>query len=179
MDVSHTGALIPLANTVLAAGLLVSVATDVRQGKVFDRVTMPCVAAGILLNTLFTGWIGTGVSLAGMATAVGMALLVTLFIGNGLGGGDVKLLAAVGALRGPEFVLWTGLFAALAGPVLCLLPLWRRGLLGCTLRNFGHNAVGRFLFGNSSIEMTAGTRAGKQPFSVAIAAGVVLALLVG
>jgi len=42
-------------------GLLISVATDVRHGRVLDRVTMPCMATGILLNTLFTGWLGTGV----------------------------------------------------------------------------------------------------------------------
>ena len=121
--------------------------TDLRHGKVFDRVTLPCMMAGVLLNTLFAGLTGTGASLAGMATAVGLALVTTLIAGRGLGGGDVKLLAAVGALQGPGFALWTCGFAALAGPFLCLVPLVRSGLLGYTLRNFAHNAVGRFVMG--------------------------------
>jgi prepilin peptidase CpaA len=176
MELLPAGGLQPLNDLLLAAGLAAAVVTDLRVGKVFDRVTLPCLAAGVLLNTLALGLSGTAISAAGMATAVGLALATTLLLGRGLGGGDVKLLAAVGALRGPEFALWTCLFAALSGPFLCLFPLVRNGLLARTLRNTAHNAVCRFVFG-SAVEIAAGTTAGKQPFSVAIATGVILTFL--
>lgn len=175
MEAIHTGALAHLIDAFLAAGLGVSVITDLRSGKVYDRVTLPCMALGVLLNTWLYGWVGAGLSIAGMATAVGLALVATLLAGQGLGGGDVKLLMAVGALRGPEFALWTALFAALSGPFLCLVPLLRRGLLRATLQNFASNAVSRFAFG-LPVEIAAGTRASKQPFSVAIALGVLMAV---
>lgn len=176
MEAIHSGAVSFLIDGVLAAGLAVAVVTDVRLGKIFDRVTFPCIAAGLLLHTLFGGGAGAAVSIEGIAAAVGMALAVTLIAGRGLGGGDVKLLAAVGALRGPEFVMWTALFAALSGPFLCLVPLLRQGLLRQTLRNFAHNAAGRFLF-HTPVEIAAGSRASKQPFGVAIAAGALLAVV--
>jgi prepilin peptidase CpaA len=177
MELLHAGAPAPLIHTILAAGLAISVATDLREGRVFDRVTLPCMAAGVLLNTLFAGLAGSAASAAGIMAAVGLALAVTLLAGRGLGGGDVKLLAAIGALKGPEFALWTCAFAALSGPFLCLLPLLRSGLLRATLQNFAQNAVGRFIF-RAPVDVAAGSLAGKQPFSVAIACGVVLTLLI-
>ena len=176
MELQPAAGLSALSDIVLAFGLAAAVFTDLREGKVFDRVTLPSMAAGVLLNTLFMGLVGSGISAAGMATSAGLALAMTLLLGRGLGGGDVKLLAAVGALRGPEFALWTCLFAALSGPFLCLVPLVRSRLLAQTLRNTAHNAVSRFVFG-VPVEIAAGTKAGKQPFSLAIAAGCLLTLL--
>lgn len=175
MDATHAGAVSPLIDAVLAGGLLISVVTDVRLGKIFDRVTVPCLLVGLFLNSMASGWAGAAFSVEGMAAAVGMALAATLIAGRGLGGGDVKLLAAVGALRGPDFVMWAALFAALSGPFLCLVPLLRSGTLRYTLRNFTQNALSRFVF-HSPIDIAAGSRGGKQPFGVAIAVGVVLAL---
>jgi prepilin peptidase CpaA len=161
---------------VLAAGLACSVYTDVRWGKIFNKITFPLILAGFLLNTLFHGPAGSLESLKGFGAAIGLALLLTLVAGPGLGGGDIKLIAAIGALCGPEFVLWTCLFAALAGVVVFLLPLVRRGLLLYTVRNFASNVYRKYVL-HMDVDVADGSRSGKQPFSVAILAGVVLAFL--
>lgn len=176
MDAIYGGAPAFLIDGVLAAVLAISVATDARERKIFDRVTMPAIVAGLLINLQFSGWPGAVFSLGGMATALCLVIAVTLLAGNGLGGGDVKLLTAVGALCGPRFVPWASAFAALSGPILWLVPLMRERLLGYTLRNFAHNCVACFLFG-APVGIAERTRAGRQPFSVAIAAGVLLAAI--
>jgi prepilin peptidase CpaA len=158
---------------VLAAGLVTAVYTDVRWGKIFNKLTFPLILAGFFLNTLFMGFEGSLESLKGFGAAIGLALVMTLIAGPGLGGGDIKLLAAIGALCGPQFVLWTGLFSALAGAVIFLVPLLRRGIFLYTLRNFVGNIYRKYLL-HLPVDVAAGSRGGKQPFSVAIVAGVIL-----
>jgi prepilin peptidase CpaA len=161
---------------VLAAGLVAAVYTDVRWGKIFNKITFPLILAGLLLNTLFRGFPGLLESLGGFGAAIGLALLLTLVAGPGLGGGDIKLMAGIGALCGAQFVLWTSLFAALAGSVIFLIPLLRRGLLIYTVRNFVGNIYRKYLL-QMPVDVAEGSRSGKQPFSVAILAGVVLAFI--
>jgi prepilin peptidase CpaA len=161
---------------VLAAGLTYSVYTDVRWGKIFNKVTFPLILAGFLLNTLFLGAAGSLESLKGFGAAIGLALLLTLVAGPGLGGGDIKLIAAIGALCGPVFVVWTCLFTALAGSFIFLIPLVRRGILLYTLRNFAGNIYRKFVL-QMPVDVAEGSRSGKQPFSIAILAGVVLAFV--
>lgn len=161
---------------VLATGLTYSVYTDVRWGKIFNKITFPLILAGFFLNTLFRGLAGSLESLEGFAAAIGLALLLTLVAGPGLGGGDIKLIAAIGALCGPGFVLWTCLYTALAGSVIFLIPLIRRGLLIYTVRNFVGNIYRKYLL-QMPVDVAEGSRSGKQPFSVAITAGVILAFV--
>jgi prepilin peptidase CpaA len=161
---------------VLAAGLTCCVYTDVRWGKIFNKITFPLMLTGFFLNTLFRGYAGSLASLEGFAAAIGLTLLLTLVAGPGLGGGDIKLIAAIGALCGPEFVMWTCLFTALAGSAIFLIPLIRGRILGYTLRNFAGNVYRKYLL-QMPVDVAAGSRGGKQPFSLAILAGVILAFV--
>ena len=161
---------------VLAAGLTYCVYTDVRWGKIFNKITFPLMLTGFFLNALFRGIAGSLESVEGFGAAIGLALLLTLVAGPGLGGGDIKLIAAIGALCGPAFVLWTCLFTALAGSVIFLIPLLRRGLLIYTVRNFAGNLYRKYLL-QMPVDVAEGSRSGKQPFSVAIVAGVILAFV--
>jgi prepilin peptidase CpaA len=161
---------------VLAAGLTYSVYTDVRWGKIFNKITFPLILAGFFLNTLFRGWAGGLTSLEGFGAAIGLVLLLTLVAGPGLGGGDIKLIAAIGALCGPEFVMWTCLFTALAGPVVFLISLIRQRILIYTVRNFVGNVCRKYLL-HLPVDVAEGSRSGKQPFSIAILAGVILAFV--
>jgi prepilin peptidase CpaA len=161
---------------VLAAGLTLAVYTDVRWGKIFNKLTFPLILAGFFLNTFFQGWHGSLASLEGIGAAIGLALALTLVAGPGLGGGDIKLIVAIGALCGPEFVLWTCLFSALAGSLIFLIPLLRRGIFLYTVRNFFGNIYRKYLL-QMPVDVAEGSRGGKQPFSVAILAGVILAFV--
>jgi prepilin peptidase CpaA len=161
-------------NGIAATALVVATFTDLRDGKIYNKLTFPCIIIGFLLNTLFSGFAGSWQSLSGVAAAVVIALALAFCLGPALGGGDIKLLAVMGALRGPEFVLWTALFTALAGGVLVLVPLIRGRILGYTLRNLGMNLFRKCVL-REACDLAEGTRGGKQPFSVAILAGAVLA----
>ena len=47
--------------------------------------------------------------------AVGLAMFLPVFALRGIGGGDVKLVAALGAWIGPGAAVWLALWAAVAG----------------------------------------------------------------
>jgi prepilin peptidase CpaA len=163
-----------ILNGVLAAGLLVATYTDVRDGKIYNKLTFPCMLLGLLLNTLFGGLSGSWHSVSGVGASLVVAVALACCLGPAFGGGDLKLIAAIGALRGAEFVLWTVLFSALAGGVLVWLPLIRQRIVGYTLRNLAWNTFRRHVL-HERVSVAEGSRGGKQPFSVAILAGAVLA----
>lgn len=163
-----------IANSILAVSLLIATYTDLRDGKVYNKLTFPCIIGGFLLNTLFSGWVGSWQSLCGVGVSLIVAVALAVCVGPAFGGGDLKLIAAVGALRGPEFVLWTVLFTALAGGVLVWVPLIRQRIVGYTLRNLAWNAYRKHVL-HEEVSFAANSLGGKQPFAVAILAGVVMA----
>jgi prepilin peptidase CpaA len=62
--------------------------------------------------------------------ALGIALFLPFFLLRGMGGGDVKLLAALGAWLGPLALLTVTFYTALAGGVMALgIVIWRKQLL--------------------------------------------------
>lgn len=163
-----------ILNGIAATALVVATYTDLRDGKIYNKLTFPCIIIGFLLNTLFSGFAGSWQAISGVGAAFLIAIALTFTLGPALGGGDIKLLAVMGALRGPEFVLWTALFTALAGGVLVLVPLLRRRILAYTLRNLGWNLYRKCVL-REEVDLAEGSRGGKQPFSVAILAGAVVA----
>jgi prepilin peptidase CpaA len=64
----------------------------------------------------------------------GALLLVIPFALRGIGGGDVKLLAAAGAWGGPDFAFQTALLGALAGALVAIILLVVNGRLAETFR---------------------------------------------
>ena len=56
---------------------------------------------------------------------------------RGLGGGDVKLLAALGAWVGPTDVIWVALYTGVAGGLLALATALANGYLRTALTNVG------------------------------------------
>ena len=75
--------------------LIVAAVIDGFELKVPNWVTFPFILSGWVYSTLAFGWEGLGWSLLG--TVVGLALLLPAYAIGGMGAGDVKLLAGVGA----------------------------------------------------------------------------------
>ncbi|HAF17584.1 MAG: A24 family peptidase [Thermacetogeniaceae bacterium] len=124
-----------LADLVLLILIMTCLITDLRERKIYNKVVFPAVAAGIVLNTAQLGLPGLRTSIAGFIT--GILIFLVPFALGGLGAGDVKLLGAVGALKGPLFAVYAALAAALIGGVLALLVLlWQCKLLS-TLKRLG------------------------------------------
>ncbi|MCA0987530.1 A24 family peptidase [Guptibacillus algicola] len=109
---------------ILASTLLISLYTDIRNRKILNIVTFPAMLLGVVYYTITLGFEGLLFSVAGLL--VGFLLLIIPYLLGGMGAGDVKLLASVGALTGVTFVLHSFVYTALAGGVIALILLVRR-----------------------------------------------------
>jgi prepilin peptidase CpaA len=107
--------------------------TDIFAHRIYNFVTYPAMVTGIVLNTLGSGWRGLQMSVIGLV--VGFVMFFIVFLFGGLGGGDVKLMAAVGALQGYPFIMYASAFSALFGALIAVGALMARGRLWRSLRN--------------------------------------------
>ncbi len=114
-----------LSAAALVAVLALGAYWDLRWRKIPNWLTLGAAVAGLGLRTAAAGLPGAWESLAGWL--LGCLLLFLPFALRGMGAGDVKLLAATGALGGPAFVFWTFIYGALCGGVMALAALARRG----------------------------------------------------
>ncbi len=105
---------------VLTAVLIVAAFTDIDEGIIPDRLTYPAVLLG-LSASVYT--IGIKPSLAGTAAFGGVFLLVAIVSRGGMGGGDIKLAAAIGAFTGLQGALLAFMLSSLLG------GLWAVGLV--------------------------------------------------
>ncbi len=105
--------------------LVVAAVIDGWKLKVPNWLTFPFVIGGWLYSSAAFGWEGLAGSLVG--TAVGLGLLLPLYAIGGMGAGDVKLLAGVGAWLGATVTFYAFCVSALAGGIIALgMVLWRR-----------------------------------------------------
>src|SRR5207248_1333540 len=88
-----------------------------------NALTFGTFAIGFVLSTAFGGFDGFRLSAQGAGLA--LAMLLPMYFFRGLGAGDVKLMAAIGALKGPEFYLFTFAWAAIFGGAMALIGLAR------------------------------------------------------
>lgn len=105
---------------------LLAAFTDARSGRIPNWLTLGGVSAGCSLGALGAGFPGLGAALLGVGIGASPWLIGYLVgRGQGVGGGDVKLFGAFGALLGAERALQLALAA-----LLSLLATWalRRGL---------------------------------------------------
>lgn len=94
---------------------------DLRFRKIPNWLTLPGIVLGLVMNALLRG--GSGIRDSGLGLLIGFGALFALFILNWMGGGDVKLMAAIGALKGHPFVISALWYSLLAGIVLGLMML--------------------------------------------------------
>ncbi len=122
----------PTPDFVVAAALLAALvaitAIDLSHQIIPDVITLPGILAGVVAN-LATGWVSWLESLLGIAVGGGIFLVIILASRGGMGGGDMKLGAMLGAFLGWKLGLVALLLGVLTGGVvaLCLLILRRKG----------------------------------------------------
>jgi prepilin peptidase CpaA len=108
--------------------------TDLRERRIPNRLT-----AGLAL--LYPIYVLVSPAPVAWPAALGIAAVVfliglALFAGKLIGGGDVKLIAAVSLWAGVEHFVWFMLITTLAGGALSLISLWYRrwgGVIGAGL----------------------------------------------
>lgn len=125
-------ALVPVAALAVA---LIACVTDLRHRRIPNVLTFGAAAAALLFHGVTSGFAGLQVAAGGWL--LGTALFLPFFLLRGMGGGDVKLLAALGAWLGAASVFWLAVYASIAGGVLAIVVSLGRGYLGTALRNVG------------------------------------------
>ncbi|MCD4728078.1 MAG: A24 family peptidase [Pirellulales bacterium] len=109
----------------LSAILVLAAVIDGWKLKVPNWITFPLVIGGWVYSAAFFGWEGLGWSLLG--TVVGLALLLPAYAIGGMGAGDVKLLAGIGAWVGSANTLYAFCVSAVVGGAIAIgMVLWQR-----------------------------------------------------
>jgi len=111
MTLLHAFFLIAVAGFTLAAAF-----SDLRTRKLPNWLTVPAFAAALVVHTAVSGLAGLWLSLLGFA--LGFGILLVLWLMGGGGGGDVKLMGALGAWLGPTLTLQVFLVSAVAIVIL-------------------------------------------------------------
>jgi len=164
----------------------IAVVTDVRGGKIYNSVTLPGAITGLVLNATAGGLSGENAlhgaiggvveSLLGIAVGIGVFLVSSLF-GRILGGGDIKLLMAIGAIQGPIFLSWTIVYMALAGGVMAIgVMMFNRDLFGGLRRLFA--GITMRLFAKVPIDVADNKPTTRLPYALPIAVGSAIAFYV-
>jgi len=102
--------------------LVVAAVIDGLKLKVPNWITFPMIISGWIYSATlspYAGWEGLMFSLVG--TAVGLGLLLPLYAIGGMGAGDVKLLAGVGAWVWGTATLYAFVVSAIVGGVIAVL----------------------------------------------------------
>ncbi|MBA3915448.1 MAG: prepilin peptidase [Acidobacteriales bacterium] len=107
--------------------------TDLRSRKIPNWLTYSGIMLALGLRMSVQGWSGLKEGLAGILLAGG--LFFVMFLLGGMGGGDVKLMATMGAAAGPQAVMPLIIAAALAGGLLSLTLVIYTRHIRQTLRN--------------------------------------------
>lgn len=114
----------PIIFATVALSLAVATVIDLRSQRIPNLLTIPAALAALAYHLLIQGPQGLWFSLAGLG--LGLGLMLAPFLFGVMGGGDVKLMAAVGAWVGPQVVLVAFLLTSLAGGAYALVVLARR-----------------------------------------------------
>ena len=153
-------ALAPLIALVLARVALV---TDLRWRRIPNWLSAAGFLGGIAINLAVDGLAGGLLAIEG--AALGLLLLIPFYVIRAVGAGDVKMLAALGALVGPHSLISIALLGGVVGGLQSLIILASRGRL-------------QLVFHQMFVMRTMPTRSGaKAPYLVAIAAGVYLTVI--
>ena len=123
--------------------VVVACVFDVRTRRIPNVLTLSGAVAGLLYHLATSGLGGLQTAAAGWM--LGLLLLLPYFALGGMGGGDVKLVAALGAWLGPWETFWLAMYAGIAGGVLGLIVAVAHGYVRRTVANvstiFGYWAV--------------------------------------
>lgn len=115
----------PQLGLCLAIGA-VATAEDLWRRQISNPIPVAGLVAGFVYHGVQSGWRGLLEALAG--AVLGFVVFLIFYVLGGMGGGDVKLMAAFGALLGWRGVLWASLWTAAAGGVLALAAIAGRRL---------------------------------------------------
>ena len=164
--------------SLLGVVLIVAAVTDLRCRIVPNRLTVPAILIGLLLHGA-EGLVRHGAPgladeliLAFAAMLAGLVPMALIFFAGGLGGGDVKLVGAIGAISGSWLcVLGAVFYGFIFAAAIAIVLMVRHRIVMRTL----HRLLGAALsaYGRSKVQLP--TDSPKVPFALAMCLGGLLA----
>jgi len=146
--------------------------TEIKERRIPNWLTYSFAVCAVCGGLAIGGFDGAKSSIFGLL--IGCGAFLPFCLAGVVGGGDFKLMGAVGAILGYPMVLWGLYYTVLSGGVLALLYAICTGRLLRTLANLSRMLIGR------KIERREGLRNEPTlPFGLAIAAGAIWAILAG
>jgi prepilin peptidase CpaA len=169
---------VPIMIVLLAA--FVAAVTDIWKFKVYNALTVPLLVSGLLYHGFRDELTD---SLVGIL--FGFAALITLYLVGGMGAGDVKLMAGVGAWLGMPLTFYVFIASSLAAGIYSLLLVVLTGKVGETVVNLHIvwlrlSSIGRYLAADDRVEkevLRSDRRRRIIPFAAMVAIGIVATLL--
>lgn len=168
----HTTAWWPVFILLMAATVM-----DIRTRRIPNWLVLPFLAAGVAVNATSHGWKGLGQSVGGIALAVAITGVFCWL--RGMGMGDLKLCAAVGAWIGPGQLGLALVATGLAGGVLALVWAACHGWLSESLDGASDLVWGIWRRGaHSQTKLVLDNPAARaMPYAPAIAIGTIFSFL--
>jgi prepilin peptidase CpaA len=154
--------------------LAIATFTDLRSCRIPNWLVLPFLVAGVVTSGWMHGWHGLGQSCMGIG--LGALILGFLCWMGGMGMGDMKLCAAVGAWIGPSQLMIALVATGMVGGIMALVWAISRGFMGELFDGAGDLIVG---FGKHGLrphpDMTLDNpMARKMPYAPAIAIGTLI-----
>lgn len=164
-----------IVNGILITVLIICIFTDLKERKIYNKVIFPALLLAFIFQTITGGWIGLQAAFLGFF--VGLGVLLIPYLLGGMGAGDVKLLALIGALKGTVFVLNTAIYMALIGGMIALFVLlFRKGAIE-RLKGIGYFLHGRRYGLKTPFVINKDALTATYPYGLAIAGGAVVSLV--
>ncbi len=109
-----------LVYLVLAPALVIITAIDIEHQIIPDVITLPGIVLGLAAGSYSIGYLN---SFLGFLVGGGLFYLLAILSNGGMGGGDIKYIAAVGALVGWQKVLLIIFIGAFLGSFVGLFQI--------------------------------------------------------
>lgn len=152
---------------------------DYAERRVPNWLNATIAVIGIALQGAFFGWSGVTTALLGLL--VGFGVLIVPWLMHGMGAGDVKLMAAIGAWLGPTLTLWSFAVGAIFGGITAVIMILSSGRLAHALANLQtiRTKLRRWdtAFGEYGGARTFGATSQLLPYGVPLTAGTIAVLL--
>lgn len=165
---AHPDLVAPLIFSLVIAGI------DMRTRRIPNYLTFTCAAGGLGFQAGVHGWAGLGDGVLGLI--LGLLLLMLPYLKGGMGAGDVKALAALGAWLGPGRTFSLFIFVGLSGGLLIVAVLWWRGVLWAKVRKAWASLVSWILWREPLLERVSpsGKDSTRIPYGAALALGMAI-----
>lgn len=116
--------------------LIIAAWIDGKELRVPNYITLPMILTGLIYQTVVGGFGGMGAGLLGMC--VGLMCLLPLYAVGGMGAGDVKLMAGIGAWVGWQITAYSFAVSVVVGAFMAVVMVavsgdWKKHYKQCLL----------------------------------------------